>query len=393
MPSFKVMDVVAQAAALERDGKSIYHLEVGQPQSTAPAHALAAVNAAIASGDRLGYTPANGERPLREAIAQMYLDTYGVAVPAERVHVTIGSSSGFTLSFLAAFDVGDAVAIPMCSYPCYRNILQTLGVQVVPLETDDCYKLTAALLKSSVNARRKSGLPPLKGLILSSPANPTGVMLTPDEVRGLCATCDENGILFCSDEIYHGISYKDAPRAATALEFSQQALVINSFSKYYSMTGWRIGWLVAPVELSDAINRLNQNLFISAPTASQRAALAALQPAAKPELEGHVARYEQNRQVVLDALARMGITDVAPAHGAFYIYVDLGRFGVTDSAAFSAKLLDEIGVALTPGIDFEYPGSGRGERRIRLSFCGATADIEAGMQKLAGWWEQYLGHA
>ncbi len=382
VPSFKVMDVLAKANALDAAGHKIAHLEVGQPMSAAPEPARRAVADAATRGDQLGYTAACGAPPLRQAIVDMYRRRYGVEVPLDAVHVTVGSSAGFTLSFLAAFDAGDAVALPSCSYPCYRNILSTLGVTPVPLQIDEDFKVTAATLRAAVEARAASGEPPLRGLILSSPANPTGVMLTPGEIAELCVACRDAGVTFVSDEIYHGIEFPahGAPRAATALEYTESAIVINSFSKYYSMTGWRVGWLVAPPHLRDAINKLNQNLFISAPAASQLAATAALGTDAVDELESHVKRYEQNRSIVIDSLQRMGLTRVAPAHGAFYIYVDLSPLGVDDSAALCNDLLDR-GVAITPGIDFEFHER-EGASRVRISYAGATAEVEHGMSLL-----------
>jgi aspartate/methionine/tyrosine aminotransferase len=377
------MDVLAKANALDAAGRNIAHLEVGQPMSPAPMLARAAVADAVARGEQLGYTAACGTPALRQAIVDMYRRVYKVDVPIEAVHVTVGSSAGFTLSFLAAFDVGDAVALPSCSYPCYRNILSALGVTPVPLPIDTEFKITGATLRAAVRERAAAGLPPLRGLILSSPANPTGVMLSPGEIADLCAACDELGVTFVSDEIYHGIEYPahGAPRAATALEYSpSRAIVINSFSKYYSMTGWRVGWLVAPAHLRDAVNKLNQNLFISAPAASQLAASMAVTAEAGPELDAHVRRYEHNRGIVVESLRRLGLTapHVAPAHGAFYIYVDLSPLGVTDSAALCVDLLEHAGVAVTPGIDFEFHAED-GAKRVRFCYAGDTAEVERGM--------------
>eukprot|EP00854_Cymbomonas_tetramitiformis_P000747 gene747-1215_t len=229
-------------------------------------------------------------------------------------------------------------------------------------------------------------MPPIKGLVLSSPGNPTGAMLTPEELRDLCALCDATACQFVSDEIYHGISYTGAPRAASALEFTRKAIVINSFSKFYSMTGWRLGWLVVPDHLDSCIDALNQNMNVSAPTLAQRAAVAALHAEAAPELLGHIDRYAINRTIVLDSLAEMGLTDVSPAEGAFYVYVNLQAEGVTDSAALCSALLNEAGVAIVPGVDFEEPGSGKGERSVRLSYPGSTEDIQQAMSLFQHWW-------
>ncbi|KAL1526474.1 hypothetical protein AB1Y20_015184 [Prymnesium parvum] len=385
--SFKVMDVVAKADQLARAGRTIYHLEVGQPQSSAPTAALSTAQQQMLS-DRCGYTAARGEPPLRAALAAMYQATYGVAVSADRVHLTPGSSGAFTIAFTAAFDVGDAVAVPASCYPCYRNLLQCYGCTLVTLPVDANFNVTAKELAAAQSARAAAGEQPIKGLILSSPANPTGAMLAPEELRALCELCDATGVQFISDEIYHGIVFTGAPRAACALEFSRNAIVINSFSKYYSMTGWRLGWLVVPDHLDKCVDALNQNMNVSAPTLSQRAAVAALSDAAKPELEAHVKRYETNRQVVIDGLAAMGVTeaDYAPPQGAFYLYADLRAHGVRDSLAFCDALLSEAGVAMTPGVDFEEPGSGVGECRVRLGFPGATEDVRAAMRVLNDWW-------
>ena len=321
-------------------------------------------------------------------------DYPGSSVTADRIHLTPGSSGAFMLAFMSAFDVGDAVALPSSSYPCYRNILQALDVELVALPIDSTtYNVTAADLAKAQVERAAAGLAPIKGLILSSPANPTGAMLTPEELADICAHCDETGVQFISDELYHGIVYPDAgaPRAASASEFSEQAIVINGFSKYYSMTGWRLGWLVAPKRLDEAVNKLNQNFNISAPTIAQRAGVAALTEEATVELQEHVARYEANRTVVIDGLAAMGITDVAPSQGAFYVYANLEEHGITDSLGMSQSLLEEVGVAMTPGIDFEDPASGLGERRVRISYPGATDDVREGMRLFKQWWDSPIG--
>eukprot|EP00746_Dinoflagellata_sp_MGD_P011080 gnl/MRDRNA2_/MRDRNA2_123124_c0_seq1.p1 gnl/MRDRNA2_/MRDRNA2_123124_c0~~gnl/MRDRNA2_/MRDRNA2_123124_c0_seq1.p1 ORF type:complete len:435 (-),score=88.96 gnl/MRDRNA2_/MRDRNA2_123124_c0_seq1:93-1397(-) len=390
--SFKVMDVVAQADLLKRSGREIYHLEIGQPQSSAPLPAIRVAQEQLGA-DRCGYTSARGEPPLRATIASMYQNTYGASCNPERVHLTPGSSSAFTIAFMAAFDVGDAVAMPSICYPCYRNLLSTYGCEVVSLPVNESYNITAAELAAGQRARQQSGKPAIKGLILSSPANPTGAMLSPKELQDLCTLCDATGVQFISDELYHGIEFTGAPRAATALEFTKNAIVINGFSKTYSMTGWRLGWMIVPDHLDSCVNALNQNMNISAPTVSQRAAVAALGPEAKKELVAHVQRYEANRQVVIDGLTTMGLEphEYAPPHGAFYIYVDLSRFGVTDSLALCKALLDEAGVAMTPGVDFEEPGTGHGEVRVRISYPGTTDHVREAMKRFLAWWESAEG--
>lgn len=365
-------------------------LQVGQPQSSAP-QAVIRIALQQLRCDRLGYTAARGEAPLREAIAAMYAETYGATVSSQRVHLTPGSSGAFTLAFMAAFDVGDAVGVPASCYPCYRNLLGLYGCELVTLSVDANYNVTALQLAEGQAARTAAGKPPIRGLILSSPANPTGSMLSPEELKGLCEACDASGVQFISDELYHGISFAGAPRAASAVEFSERAIVINGFSKYYSMTGWRLGWMLAPEHLDQCIEALNQNSNVCAPAVAQRAAVGALSAEARLELRSHVERYAANCAVVMEALKEMGISDMAPPQGAFYIYVDLGAHGVRDSAALSDALLTEAGVALTPGVDFEEPGSGLGERRLRISFPGSTDDVREAMRRFASWWVSESG--
>ena len=386
--SFKVMDVVAKADRLARSGREIFHLEVGQPQSSAPKPCIKVAQEQLAN-DRCGYTAARGEPPLRDAIAEMYTTTYGCTAQASRIHLTPGSSGAFTIAFMAAFDVGDVVAVPSSCYPCYRNLLQTYGCIVVSVPVNKDYNLTAVELAAAQSARSARGEVPIKGLILSSPANPTGAMLSPEELKALCELCDSTCVQFISDELYHGITYKGAPRAACALEFSSKPIVINGFSKSYSMTGWRLGWLIAPDHLDSCVDALNQNMNVSAPTVSQRAAVAALGPEAAVELEEHRVKYEANMKVVVEGLTRMGVQphEYAPPQGAFYIYVNLKGHGVTDSLGMCNALLEEAGVAMTPGVDFEEEGSGLGEQRVRISFPGGTEQIREAMKRFIEWWE------
>eukprot|EP00614_Pseudopedinella_elastica_P008849 CAMPEP_0172606316 /NCGR_PEP_ID=MMETSP1068-20121228/26514_1 /TAXON_ID=35684 /ORGANISM="Pseudopedinella elastica, Strain CCMP716" /LENGTH=428 /DNA_ID=CAMNT_0013408989 /DNA_START=29 /DNA_END=1315 /DNA_ORIENTATION=+ len=394
VPSFKVMDVMARAAALEAKGRKVYHLEVGQPQSGAAPRVCEAAQKAITE-EKLGYTLAKGLTPLRRKIVEHYSSKAGVEIPIERVVVTTGSSGGFLLVFHACFDAGDHVAVGMTCYPCYRNILNAMNVVTPSISLNAEYKITARELGQEVKRRKEAGLPKLSGFIQSSPANPTGAMLTSQEVRGLCQLCDKEGIWYISDEIYHGISYGKTEVSAVSVPTSQgRTIVVNSFSKYYSMTGWRLGWLVLPESLCDAVNRLQQNMFINAPTLSQIAAEACFEKDTDEVLQAHIARYAANREVVLAALAACGITDVAPADGAFYAYADLGEaaglvqlgFG---TEALCAALLEDEGVAITPGTDFEDPKLGRGQQRIRLSFPGATEDMEAAMEAFKRWWPKW----
>jgi len=390
--SFKVMDVVQQADLLQRSGREIYHLEIGQPQSPAPLPAIRVAQEQLGA-DRCGYTSARGEPPLRTAIANMYKNTYGVCCNPERVHLTPGTSGAFTIAFMAAFDVGDVVAVPSICYPCYRNLLSTYGCELVLLPVNESYNITATELAAEQRAREKNGQKVIRGLILSSPANPTGAILSPEELKQLCALCDATGVQFISDELYHSIEYSGAPRAATALEFTQKAIIINGFSKAYSMTGWRLGWMIVPDHLDRCVDALNQNMNVSAPTIAQRAGVAALGAEAKKELIAHVQKYEANRQVVIDGLTAMGVEphEYAPPQGAFYMYVDLSRHGVTDSLTLCKALLEQAGVAMTPGVDFEEPGVGKGEERVRISFPGTTEHVREAMKRLCSWWESEEG--
>ena len=364
-PPFLVMDVIAAAnarqAALAPSDPRVIRMEVGQPGTGAPAGAVAAATAALRGGDPLGYTEALGRPSLRHRIAAHYRDWYGVMVPARRIAVTTGASGAFPLAFLAAFDPGDRVALAAPFYPPYVNILTALGLQPVIVETGPAtrYQPTVALLDA---------LDPVPdGLIVASPCNPAGTMLTPDELATLAAWCDRRGVRLISDEIYHGLHYERA--IATAASFSRHAVVINSFSKYFSMTGWRVGWMVLPQELVRPVECLAQNLFISAPHVCQVAAEAAFDCAA--ELDGNVARYRRARDHLLRALPEAGFPDIAAADGAFYIYADVGA-RTDNSTAFCARMLAEVGVAATPGVDFDRA---RGARTVRFSYCGPEADM------------------
>ena len=367
---FIVMEVMRDAAAREAAGGDVLHLEVGQPSTPAPSSVLAAATKALAT-EGLGYTVALGIDPLRAAIAEHYCDRYGVAVPAERVAVTTGSSGAFLLAFLACFDVGDRVAMAEPGYPCYRNILSGLGITPVPLAVDSAsnFQPTPAMIESLGE--------PIDGLIVASPANPTGTMLRAADLAALAAVCRARGIRLISDEIYHGITY--GKQATTALATSDEAVVINSFSKYFSMTGWRLGWMVVPDELLRAVERLAQNLFISPPTLAQHAAVAAF--GCREELDANVARYALNREILLDELPRAGLDRLSRADGAFYIYADVSRF-TNDSDEFCRRVLAQIGVAITPGGDFDPR---RGHAFVRFSFAGATADMREAARRLRGW--------
>ncbi len=371
-PPFLVMDVIAAAnarqAALAPSDPRIIRMEVGQPGTGAPAGAVAAATTALQGGDPLGYTEALGRRSLRSRIAAHYRDWYGAELPASRIAVTTGASGAFPLAFLAAFDPGDRVALAAPFYPPYVNILTALGLQPVIVETGPAtrYQPTVALLDQLD--------PAPDGLIVASPCNPAGTMLTPDELAAIAAWCDARGVRLISDEIYHGLQY--GRPIATAAAFSPNAVVINSFSKYFSMTGWRVGWMVLPDDLVRPVECLAQNLFISAPHICQVAAEAAFD--CEAELEANVARYRRSRDHLLAALPGAGFPDIAAPDGAFYIYADVGA-RTNDSTAFCARMLAEAGIAAAAGVDFDRT---RGTRTLRFSYCAPEADIVEATERL-----------
>jgi len=370
---FYVMEVMKAAAQRAQDGADVLHLEVGQPSTGAPAAALAAAATTLQS-DPLRYTDALGLVALRDRISRWYGERYGVTVAADRIAVTGGASGACVLAFLACFDAGDRVAVAAPGYACYRNMLQALDVDVVevPVDASSRYQITAPVLRSVLDATG-----PLDGLVVASPSNPTGTMLFADELDDLATLCRAHDIRLISDEIYHGITYGSA--ATSALTADADAVVVSSFSKYFSMTGWRVGWLVLPPELVTPVERLAQNLTVAPPTLAQHAALAAFD--SLDELEGHVRRYDRNRLVLLDALATAGFDQVAPADGAFYLWVDV-RAWTDDSQALSAIWLDELGVAVTPGLDFDPAG---GHRFVRLSYAGSEDDIAEAAHRITRW--------
>lgn len=371
---FMAMDVLADAARLEAEGRRVVHMEVGQPGAPAPKPVLEAARRAL-EGGRFGYTEALGIRPLRQSIAELYARDYGSDVSAERVAVAAGSSGAFCLAFLAAFDVGARVALPTPGYPAYRNLLGALGLEAVEIATtaETRWALTPQMLEAAHREKK------LDGVLIASPANPTGTMYSPATLKALVAAADDLGIVFISDEIYHGLVYQG--EQATALAFSDKAIVVNSFSKYYCMTGWRVGWTILPEVLVRPVDRLAQNLFLSNNELAQRAAIAALSPEARPELDAVRAGYAANRDRLLTALPRLGFTDLFPVDGAFYVYASVRRFS-NDSAEFARRMLHEAGVAATPGLDFDRR---YGQNFIRFSFAGAAADIDDAVTQLGIW--------
>jgi aspartate/methionine/tyrosine aminotransferase len=369
---FIVMDVMRAAAAEEASGKRVIHMEVGQPGTPAPRAAREAVKRALDT-DNLGYTLALGMEPLRERIARLYQERHGVAVSPDRIVVTSGSSAAFVVGFLGLFYAGAMVGLPAPGYPCYRHILTALGASPVVLETgpNTRWMPTAGQVEE---AAVQQGL---AGLLIASPANPTGTMLEPERLAEIVETCRRRGVWFISDEIYHGLTY-GVPEA-TALQFSDDVVVINSFSKYFSMTGWRVGWMVVPPSLVRTMERLAQNLYISPPAVAQVAALGAFDGI--DELEGNRRVYMANRDLLLRELPKAGLSKIVPADGAFYLYVDVGDY-TDDSLAFAKAMLEETGVAATPGVDFD---EARGRRFVRFSYSGTTEDMAEAARRLQAW--------
>jgi aspartate/methionine/tyrosine aminotransferase len=374
-PPFLVMDVIAAAnareAALPPSAPGVLRMEVGQPSTGAPRGAAEAAIRALQDGAPMGYTEAFGLRSLRERIAGHYREKYGVAVPPSRVAVTVGASGAFPLAFLAAFDVGDRVAMAAPFYPPYANILTALGMvpQVLPCDASTRFQPTVAMLEALD--------PRPAGLIVASPCNPAGTMLSREELAAIADWCERNGVRLISDEIYHGLSY--GMEESTAAGCSDSAIVVNSFSKYFSMTGWRIGWMVLPEDLVRPVECLAQNMFISAPHIAQVAAEAAFGCA--EELEANKAVYARNRALLLRGLPEAGFDKLAEADGAFYLWADIGHL-TNDSVEFTARMLAEAGIAATPGVDFD---PARGGRFLRFSYCGAEAAMAEAPGRLRNW--------
>jgi aspartate/methionine/tyrosine aminotransferase len=372
VPPFMVMDVMAAAARIEAAGGKVVHMEVGQPAVGAPTPAIAAVRAALGKS-ALGYTESLGIASLRSRIARHYAETYRVPVSADRVIVTTGSSAGFVLAFLSMFEPGDRVAIANPGYPPYRHILTALGCEPVLIETDAATRF-AITGESLLDAHAKK---PLAGIIVASPANPTGTMMPPDALATLIGVAEDAGIKVISDEIYHGLDY--AMPAETAARLSENAVVINSFSKYFCMTGWRIGWMVVPQALARPIDRLQGNLAISVPTLSQIAAEAAFD--GRTELVAIKHGYEDNRKILIEGLPKAGLSKFLPVDGAFYLYADVSEFS-SDSFDFAKRLLQEAHVAATPGVDFD-PVNGR--HFVRFCYAGAAADMKEAVDRIGNW--------
>ncbi|OZE85589.1 pyridoxal phosphate-dependent aminotransferase [Rhodococcus sp. 15-649-1-2] len=369
---FHVMDVFKAAAVRARTHVDVLSLAAGQPSTPAPAPVLRAAREAL-GGHLLGYTETLGILPLREAIAAYHSAESNIDVHPDEVVVTTGSSGAFTLLFLAAFDVGDTVVMARPGYPAYRNTLAALGCRVVELDcgAESRFQPTVAMLEE---------LPePPKGLIIAGPANPTGTVVDADELAAIARWCEANGTLLISDEIYHGISYGDVTTSSAWETSRTSSVVIGSVSKYFSMTGWRLGWMLLPSHLHRAVERLASNMTVCPPAISQVAAVAAFTEESRAELDGHVRRYAVNRRILLDGLTAAGVTDLAPADGAFYAYADIGHL-TQDSRAWCERILAETGVALAPGVDFDTV---HGHHTVRFSFAGTTEHVEEALTRLA----------
>ncbi|MEE9314100.1 MAG: aminotransferase class I/II-fold pyridoxal phosphate-dependent enzyme [Rhizobiaceae bacterium] len=373
---FHAMDIFAEASRLQERGRKIDFLSVGQPAAPAPKAALEGARKLLDHGV-VSYTDAGGRMDLRSRLSTHIADRYGVDVEPQRIFITTGSSAGFNLSFLSLFNPGDRVAIAAPGYPAYRNILKALSLEIVEIETDEetRWAITPAQLLAAHNDK------PLAGILVASPANPTGTMMTPDALQSLIQCCDEMDIRFISDEIYHGLTYayETGIKESTATEFSDKSIVINSFSKYFCMTGWRIGWMVLPIDMVRPVERLAQSLYISAPELSQVAAMHALD--CGEELEVIKSGYVKNRKLLLERLPQLGFEKIMPIDGAFYAYADATRH-TNDTMEFAKRMLVEAGVAATPGLDFDQD---RGHRYMRFSFAGDYATMVSALDRMESW--------
>lgn len=374
VPPFHVMDVIAAAQKRAVSHGDLLNLSAGQPSSPAPSDVRRAAHQAI-DADVLGYSEAVGLPALREAIAEHHRTRHGIDIGLDDIVVTTGSSGGFLLAFLAAFEPGDRVAIARPGYPCYRNVLTALGCEVVelPAGPETRFQPTVAMLEALDE--------PVRGLVVASPANPTGTMLGSADLAALATWCEARGVQLISDEIYHGITYDSGGFGSCAWESSREAVVFNSFSKYFSMTGWRIGWALVPERLRRTVEVLTGNFTICPPVLSQHAAVSAFTEASYAECDAKVAEYSGNRDLLLKRLPDLGITDLAPADGAFYIYADIGHL-TADSLQWCRDLLAGTGVAVAPGIDFD---TARGNEMVRLSFTATATDIDRAVDRLGTW--------
>lgn len=369
---FHVMEVLREAHALADSGMDVIHLSVGQPWMEAPEAVRKHAAELLTKGATLGYTDAKGILPLRQKISQFYKDVHGADVPASRIIVTVGSSSAFFITLLSAFDPGDKIAIAIPYYPAYPNMLEAAGLKPLYIRTDATtnYQPTVAMLEALPEKPA--------GLILASPSNPAGTVICPEELARIVKYCDDNGIRLISDEIYHGITYEDF-KVKTAASLSPNAVVVNSFSKYFLMPGWRLGWAVVPEELQRSYESLLQNFFISPPAISQHAAVKVFD--CLDELDAVVAGYARNRSLLLETLPKAGFRNLSPAHGAFYIYADVSEL-TNDSDSFCKSVLNETGVSIVPGHDFDRE---QGSHFIRFGFAGQESRVREAMQRLQHW--------
>ena len=380
IPAFLAMAVMSESNRLEAAGADVVHLEVGQPSSPPPEAVNRALTRALSLTSTHGYSLAFGETRLRQRIATHYEDFYGVKADPDRIAITPGSSLGFALAFLAAFDRGDRIALATPGYPAYRNLMLALGIKPVMMPAR-----AAEGWIPNLEALKANGGPLPDGILLASPANPTGVVMSDDEVEAVCAWCARNGVRLIMDEIYHGLTF--GARPATALSFSDSVIVVNSFSKYFCMTGWRVGWAIFPEDLLETVERLAQNLYISAPRPMQAGAMAAFDDYAA--LDRHVERYRENRDILVRGLPDEFLGDLAPSDGAFYLYADIGNLGMKtlDSIALADAMLREAHVACTPGVDFDQE---QGHRHLRLSFAGSTDDMKEASRRINDWLPKFL---
>ena len=371
IPAFLAMQVMQDAQRLDGAGHNIMHLEVGQPSTPPPEVVNRALTAALDRTASHGYSVAFGLPALRQRISAHYEDWYGIVPDWNQIAITPGSSLGFAISFLAAFDTGDHIAIATPGYPAYRNLMVALGLvpDLIPARANQAWM-------PDLGALEKSGTLP-EGILLASPANPTGVVIDDDNLADICAWCARHGVRLIMDEIYHGLTYSG--RGTTALKFNQNAIIINSFSKYFCMTGWRLGWIILPDDLVDNAEKIAQNLFISAPTPNQYGALAAFE--CYDEFDTHLLRYQDNRDSLLSGLPEEFLGQHAPANGAFYLYVDIGAIS-NDAGDFAQRMLHEAGVAVTPGIDFDQK---KGACYLRLSYAGSSHTITTAINRINNW--------
>ncbi len=380
VPTFLAMAVMNATKELEATGADVIHLEVGQPSSPPPPAVNRALIKALDEVSTHGYSVALGELPLRRRIVGHYADWYGAKVDQACTAVTPGSSLGFALAFLAGFDRGDKIAVATPGYPAYRNLLKALGLEPVLMSAR-----AAEGWLPSLEALVASGEPLPDGMLLASPANPTGVVMSDDDVRDVCIWCHKNGVRLIMDEIYHGLTFGGRP--TTALLHSDSVIVVNSFSKFFAMTGWRVGWAIFPPDLVDTVERLAQNMYIGPPRPMQAGAIAAFDDYAA--LDAEAARYRENRDILTSCLPQDFLGDMAPSDGAFYLYVDISKLGMTtpDSIAMAEAMLNETHVAVTPGVDFDTV---EGHRHLRLSYAGSTADMKEASRRINDWLPSYL---